>query len=129
MWCKRLMNYISKMISKCINFSQNHISCRCSTIACVKAIVTLSTFQKRWGFWAWRKKKVCGLNQKRKREKEKHRKLVNNGTLLYVGLYFILEKKCSVWSCINNQEGYWHFQIWKLSIYCNITPHCNADAN
>lgn len=39
-----------------------------------------------------KKKKVCGLNQKRKREKDKHRKLVNNGTLLYVGLYFILRK-------------------------------------
>ena len=36
--------------------------------------------------------KVCGLNQKRKREKDKHRKLVTNGTLLYVGLYFTLRK-------------------------------------
>lgn len=43
-----------------------------------------------------KKKSVCGLNQKRKREKEKHRELVNSGTLLYVGLYFILEKRCSL---------------------------------
>lgn len=43
-----------------------------------------------------KKKKKCGLNQKRKREKEKHGKLANNGTLLYVGLYFILQKRCSL---------------------------------
>lgn len=40
------MNYVSKMISKSINVSPNHIRCRCSTIACVKALVTLPTFQK-----------------------------------------------------------------------------------
>lgn len=110
LWCKSLLNYISEIISKFINFPQNHIRCRCSIIAHVKALVTLSIFQKRWGCLAWRKgKKKCGLNQKRRRKKEKHGKLVNNGTLLYTGLYFIFQKRCRMWSCINNQEDYWHF--------------------
>lgn len=45
MGCKSLMNYVSKMISKCIRSPQNHIRCRWSTRA--KALVTLSTFQKK----------------------------------------------------------------------------------
>lgn len=69
-------------------FPQNHIRGRCSTTACVKALVTLSTFQKRWDCWAWRRgKKKCGLNQKRNREEEKHRSWSTLG--LYHTLVFI----------------------------------------
>lgn len=46
------------MISECIIFSQNHIRCRCSTRACVKALVTLSTFQKDEAAGHEEKKKV-----------------------------------------------------------------------
>lgn len=53
------------------------------------------------------KKKEVWVEPKEKRGK-KDRKLVNSGTLFYVGLYFVLQKRCSLWSCINNQEDYWH---------------------
>lgn len=41
------------------------------------------------------KKKEVWVEPKEKRGK-KDRKLVNSGTLFYVGLYFVLQKRCSL---------------------------------
>lgn len=76
-------------------FSQNCIRYRCSTIAYIKALVTLSTLKK-MRLLGIKEKKSVGQTKKRMREKEKHGKLANNETLLYVGLYYIVQKRCSL---------------------------------